>query len=614
MKKTIFLTALLGLFLVSTAIADPGDTLWTRRYGGIEFEFGYSVDQTTDGGYFIAGWTNSFGADLNDVYLVKTDANGDTLWTRFYGGSDMDHGYSGQQTTDGGYIIAGKTECFGAGGFDVWLLKTDANGDTLWTRTYGGSNNDLGESVQQTTDGGYIIAGRTDSFGATWGDFYVVKTDANGDTLWTRTYGGGSEDWAYSVQQTTDGGYIIAGKTSSFGAGSYDVYLVKTEANGNTLWTRTYGGSGWDQAFSVQQTSDGGYIIAGDTDSWGAGWGDMYLVKTDANGNALWTSFYGGSDMEHAFSVQQTTDGGYISVGYTWSFGAGWSDVYLWKTDASGNTLWTRTYGGHLDDYGRSVQQTSDGGYIIAGDTKSFGPGYSGAWLLRIAGEASLPDVTIEIVPDNPPVTVPQGGSFGFTGTLTNNTREIQAVDAWTMAIGPQKETYGPFKMRNDVALDPLETRTRQFNQRVPNLAPLGFYTYIAYCGDYPSTVMDSSFFEVEVIQGQFTEADEAGWILTGSFLEGDLPDLPSDFALLSNYPNPFNAQTVIEYQLPVSSIVKLEIYNLLGSKVATLMNGEQEAGYKSVTWDASEVSSGIYFYKLTAGDYTETRRMMLVK
>jgi len=338
----------------------------------------------------------------------------------------------------------------------------------------------------------------------------------------------------------------------------------------------------------------------------------MYLVKTDANGNALWTSFIGGSDMEHAFSVQQTTDGGYISVGYTWSFGAGWSDLYLWKTDADGNTLWTRLYGGSDLDLGRSVQQTTDGGYIIAGRTDSFGPGYSAAWLLKIAGEELIPDVTIEILPDNPPVTVPQGGSFGFTGTLTNNTRETQTVDAWTMAVGPQKEVYGPFKQFSDVELDPYETRSRQFNQGVPNLAPLGFYNYIAYCGDYPSTVMDSSFFEIEVVAGPAGGA--TGWVLTGSFLEGDLADLPSEFTLLSNYPNPFNAQTVIEYQLPVTSTVKLEVYNLLGSKVATLINGEQEAGYKSVTWDASEVSSGIYFYKLTAGDYTETRRMMLVK
>jgi len=613
MKKSIFLTVLLGLFLASTAIADPGDTLWTRTYGGYDWEEGHSVQQTSDGGYIVAGYTRSFGAGSDDVYLVKTDANGDTLWTRTYGGSSSDLGESVQQTTDGGYIIAGKTHSFGARWGDVYLVKTDANGDTLWTRTYGGGSEDWGHSVQQTTDGGYIIAGRTSSFGAGGYDFYLVKTEANGNTLWTRTYGGRSCDKAFSVQQTSDGGYIISGDTGSWGAGWGDVYLVKTDANGDTLWTRFYGGWDMEHGWSVQQTSDGGYIVAGYTYSFGAGNADVYLVKTDANGNALWTRTYGGGGYDFGRSVQQTTDGGYIIAGYTDSFGAGNYAVYLVKTDANGDTLWTRTYEGYNHEWGYSVQQTSDGNYIVTGYTRSFGAGEYDVWLLKIAGESPLPDVSIEILPDNPPVIVPQGGDFGFTGSVTNNIEDPQVVDAWTMAVGPQKETYGPFKMLNDVELEPFETRTADFNQHVPNLAPLGFYTYVAYCGDYPSTAIDSSFFEVEVIAGPSTGTGEVGWVLTGSFSEGET-DLPSEFALLSNYPNPFNAQTVIQYQLPVSSTVKVEVYNLLGSKVATLMNGEQEAGYKSVTWDASEISSGVYFYKLTAGDYTETRRMMLVK
>ena len=222
--------------------------------------------------------------------------------------------------------------------------------------------------------------------------------------------------------------------------------------------------------------------------------------------------------------------------------------------------------------------------------------------------------IWIEMIPDNPPVVVPRGGGFGFSGILRSNSEEPQVTDVWTMAIGPEKEAYGPFKEFHDLQLAPYETRSGHFDQRVPNLAPLGFYDYIAYCGEYPSTVIDSSFFELEVIAGPSTGAGEAGWVLTGSFSGEDLVDLPSEFALLSNYPNPFNAQTVIEYQLPVTSSVKLEIFNVLGNKVATLADGEQEAGYTSVTWDASEVSSGLYFYKLTAGDFTETRRMMLVK
>jgi hypothetical protein len=610
MRKSIFLTVLLGLFLVSTVIADPGDTLWTRTYGGSNHEGGYSVQQTTDGGYIIAGHTMSFGAGGYDLYLVKTDPNGDTLWTRTYGGSNYDYGYSVQQTSDGGYIVAGYTYSFGAGSADVWLIKTDANGDALWTRTYGGSDYDFGWCVQHTSDGGYIVAGYTYSFGAGLADVYLVKTDANGDTLWTRTYGGSGEDYGYGVQQLSNGGYIIAGGT---GPVFYltDVYLVKTDSTGDTLWTRTYGGSNSEIAHSVQQTTDGGYIIAGTTapifDV-----SDVYVVKTDATGDTLWTRTYGGSNFDFGECVQQTTDGGYVVAGYTESFGAGGTDVYLVKTDSKGDTLWTCPYGGSGSDFGYSVQQTADGGYVVTGYTDSFGAGGRDVWLLRLAGEAPEPDVSIEIVPDDPPVTVPQGGSFGFTGTVTNNTENPQTTDMWVMAIGPTKEIYGPFKEFYDFYLDPGQSRTADFNQRVKGAAPLGFYDYIAYCGDYPSTVMDSSFFQVEVVEG--LGSSQTGWVLTGSFLEGDLADLPSEFALLGNYPNPFNASTVISYELPTETHVKLEVYNISGQKVATVVDGQQEAGYRSVLWDASGTSSGIYLYKLTAGDYTEIKTMTLLR
>jgi len=611
MKKSLFLTVLLAALFVSAAIADPGDTLWTRTYGGSADDQAYFVQQTSDGGYVITGETSSFGAVLYDVYLVKTDANGDTLWTRTYGGVLTEIARSVQQTSDGGYVIAGYTDSFGAGNLDFYLVKTDANGDTLWTRTYGGSAIDYGYSVQQTMDGGYVFAGYTYSFGADC-DFYLVKTDANGDTLWTRTYGGSAGDVGYSVRQTFDGGYILTGWTTS--SGDYDAYLIKTDANGDTLWTRTYGGSGTDFGWCVQQTTDGGYIFAGATTSFGAGAADFYLVKTDANGDTLWTRTYGGSAGDIGYSVQQTSDGGYVIAGYTDSFGAGSKDFYLVKTDGNGDTLWTRTYGGSDWEYGHSVQQTSDGGYIVAGATYSFGAGGDDFWLLKIAGEAPVPDVSIEITPDDPPVTVPQGGRFGFAGTLTNNTEDPQVTDAWTMAVGPQKETYGPFKEFADLELEPYQTRTAHFYQRVPNLAPLGFYDYIAYCGDYPSTLTDSSFFQIEVIAGPSTGAGEAGWVLTGSFSGGEFTDLPSEFALMSNYPNPFNAQTVIQYQLPASSSVKLEVYNIIGEKLATLIDTEQEAGYKSVTWEDSEAASGVYFYKLTAGDFAEVKRMTLLR
>jgi hypothetical protein len=204
-------------------------------------------------------------------------------FAKTYGGTDYDVASSVQQTSDGGYIVAGYTYSFGAGGDDIFLIKTYANGNLQWAKTYGGTWDDWARSVRQTSDGGYIVAGFTGSFGAGGDDIFLIKTDANGNISWAKTYGGTYSDYAYSVQQTSDGGYIVAGYTYSFGAGDYDIFLIKTDANGNVQWAKTYGGTSDDWAFSVQQISDGGYIVAGYTGSFGVG--GAFLVKTDANGN-----------------------------------------------------------------------------------------------------------------------------------------------------------------------------------------------------------------------------------------------------------------------------------------------------------------------------------------
>ncbi len=387
MKRRVFLTAVVGNILpllLSQGLAQPSpDTLWTRTYGGNDVDVAYSVQQTADGGYVVAGYTLSFGAGEGDFYLVKTNSQGDTLWTRTCGGSDWDVALSVQQTTDGSYFVGGYTWSFGTGGADFYLVKTNDLGDTLWTRTYGGSDDDGANSVQLTSDGGCIMAGHTNSFGAGSGDFYLVKTNSQGDTLWTRTYGGSDGDEAYSVQQTSDGGYVIIGNKH------VDLWLVKTDSQGDTLWTSTWRGiSPYWAYYCVQQTTDSGYIVAGDAYSDG-GDNDFYLAKTNSTGMPLWERTYGGYGVDIPHSVQQTSDGGYIVAGRAHSFGTGEGDFYLVKTNSQGDTLWTRTYGGSLYENALSIQQTADGGYIVAGSTNSFGAGETDFYLVKTGPDIS---------------------------------------------------------------------------------------------------------------------------------------------------------------------------------------------------------------------------------
>lgn len=382
-----------GFFVIALAtavLAQAPDTLWTRTYGErLDSDYAYSVEQTSDGGYILAGATKPFFAANDEVYLIKTDSAGDTLWARRYGGEGDDQGKSVHQTSDGGYIIAGWTESFGAGLVDFYLIKTDSNGDTLWTREYGGAGSDYASSVDTTSDGGYIIGGYTNSFGAGVNDLYLVKTDADGDTLWTRVYGGVNQDECRAVRQTADGGYIAAGATSSFGSGGYDVYLVRTDASGDSLWSRVIGGGSADRAYSLDLTPDGGCVVAGYTGSFGAGVSDVYLLRINANGDTLWTKTYGGLGHEAAYSVKRLFCGGYVIAGYTDSCCAGGYDVYVIRTDSGGDTLWTRAFGASGNDYGRSVQETSDCGYVVAGDITRPSGTKPDAYLIRIDSDCS---------------------------------------------------------------------------------------------------------------------------------------------------------------------------------------------------------------------------------
>ncbi|MDD5528469.1 MAG: T9SS type A sorting domain-containing protein [bacterium] len=386
---------------IKAATVRAPDTLWTRTYGGTNIDIGNSVQQTQDNGFIVAGYTApTTSENTGDIYLLKINSTGDTVWTKIYGDSADDRAYSVKQSFDNGFIIAGYTASFGHGKEDVYLIKTDSAGDTLWTKTYGGTEDEEGALVQQTSDSGFIIAGTTNSFGAGNADVYLIKTNSSGDTLWTKTYGGADSDWGSSVQQTQDSGFIVTGWTASFDTNGYmNAYLIKTDANGDTMWTRTFNLS---IAYSVRQTKDNGFIVAGITES-DMGDKDVYLVKTDVNGDTMWTRTYGGYNDDEAYCVEETQDSGFIVAGFTGVYGTA-GETYILRTNINGDTMWTRSYGETSYASFNSIQQTQDEGFIAVGFLYS---GDAGVYLVKLGKEPGIEEnnksvsgITLQIQPN----------------------------------------------------------------------------------------------------------------------------------------------------------------------------------------------------------------------
>ena len=374
---------------------------WEQTYGGIDADLGSSVQQTSDSGYIITGWTNSFGIGQQDVWLIKTDGNGNEQWTKTFGGTYTDEGFSIQQTNDGGYIITGSKVTVLNGYSDLYLIKTDGNGNEQWTKTFGGSRSDGGYSVQQTDDGGYVITGYYSDLKQIY--VYLIRTDENGNEQWSKTFGNQQvESSGHTVQQSSDGGFIIVGRTYSIINESFDIYLIKTDGSGNEQWTKSLGGINHVEGFSLDITSNDEYIICGNKRNSVIGDSDIYLMKTDGNGDSLWTKTFGGNQFELSYSVKETTDNGYIILGETESFGSGKTDFYLIKTDENGNYEWSQTYGGVEDDYGSSLDITSDGGFILCGVTESFGINIQeDIWLIKTDDQGNITS-TFEIPLPNP--------------------------------------------------------------------------------------------------------------------------------------------------------------------------------------------------------------------
>jgi len=369
---------------VTPVLAAKPEEEWNRTYGGLYDDGAWSLQGTNDGSYIIAGYASSQGL-VSDLWLAKTNSKGIEQWNRTFGGPGEDLGCFVRQTQDGDYIVTGSTKSYGIGEERLWLLKTDSNGNKEWDRTFGGfvsSSGDGGWSVDQTKDGGYIVTGYTRSYGAGGMDLWLIKTDSLGRKEWDRTFGGPKDDVGMSVIQTKDGGYIVTGKTASYGSGKDDVWLIKTDSAGFKLWNETFGGLKDDEGMQVLEVKDC-YIITGRTESEGAG-KKAFLLETDLNGKKLWERVYGEDSV--GISLRLTLDGGYIIAGYTNSKDSG-REALLVKTDNSGKEQWNMRFGGPGQNMATSVVESSDGGYVIAGITNFYGAGAEDAWLVKVRPE-----------------------------------------------------------------------------------------------------------------------------------------------------------------------------------------------------------------------------------
>ncbi|MFA5031914.1 MAG: T9SS type A sorting domain-containing protein [bacterium] len=374
LKKTL-LAIVFGLIVMPVYASGP-DTLWTRIYGGDEWDWGNCIQECSGtGGYIVTGGTWSFGVGKSDVYLVRTNSSGDSVWAKNYGWTDYEEGRCVQKC-GGGYIIAGE---IGSLSTDVLLLKVNEDGDSSWAVTFGGSQSEFGRSIQVCNDGSFIIAGYTNSFGAGKNDVYVIKANSFGDTIWTRTFGGAEDDYGYSIAKCADGNFVIAG--SSRVTTYDDVYLIKISSSGDTVWTRTFGKSNNDCAYDVKQCGDGGFILTGYTKT---GSEKVYLIKTNSTGDTLWTRIYGKTGDDRGYSVRECSDNGFVISGYTSTLGGTWEDVYVIKTNSTGDTLWTRTFGKNGDDRGNSIVQCSDNGYVVAGVGEYFTSGQTDMYIIRM--------------------------------------------------------------------------------------------------------------------------------------------------------------------------------------------------------------------------------------
>ena len=602
--KKIFLIFL----FIAAQIPSSFSQEYQRAYGGTRSETATSIQKTLDGNYIMGGFSSSFNNGVNDAVLLKTTTSGTLLWSKMFGGSSAEIAYFVNTCSDGGYILTGSTASFGNGNLDVYLVRTDSDGNHLWSSSIGGSNIDFGWCVFETSDGGFLVTGSTQTFGAGTWDGYLVKTNSAGTLQWTKTLGGTGGDNLNGFNKTSDGGYIVTGKTSTNSFGSSDTWLVKLDANCDTMWTKYYGSATEESGSSVIQTADGGYIITGDIHN-ALNIHHASLLKTDSQGTIQWARTYGGSGTtggEFGYDVKQTPDSGYVLVGSTPAFGNS-KQIFVVKANNSGALQWAKTYGGSMQDDPWFFQVTADNGFAIAGSTESFGSGFYDVYLLKTdsTGSSNL----CNELNVNPEIVVPPLSTRSGT---TINAGGIQVIAATA--------TINPGTMITDVCPPPVAAFAASsdsicingclnFTDQSTN-SPTSWMWNFSGGNPATSTIQNptnicysaAGTFSVTLITSNLNGSDTATATVIVSTCTGILEN--NEAGKISITPNPFHTEAILNISHLPSHIFHLEfrMYDVFGKMV---MQRVILSGGRNLLIERNNLTSGMYFYKVQSANET---------
>ena len=627
MKKiTLLFTAIL---FYAFAFAQSPQLQWSKNYGGAEDDYAFEIEVCADG-YLIAGHTKSFGHanDNYDFYLIRIDEQGEVLWTRTYGGSQDELLFSCKQTHDGDYILSGVTQSWGLGGSDGYVLKVDRNGDSLWSKYYGGDTWDQFYCGIPTVKQGYVFTGYSSVY--MQGDqLYMVGTKGDGDTSWTYKVGGDNQDYGYYVLQIMDGqDYITVGHTWSEGDES-QVYLVMTDKDGYWTWTKAFGGPLEEYAIWMDVTDEPGYIIVGSTQSYGHGSDDFWLVNTDNEGTPMDTYTFGGGSSEVAVGASRDVDGDILIAGNTWSFGVQAPDMYMMKVTEDGDSIWSLSWGGQNWEYAYEIKPTLDGGYIVVGREYDVISGDNDIVVLKYGPQAMIHYVFAERHGLHKPITNNNFTLDTITVDLPPNSIIKGVVIYLDTILHPQ--TYGLAAYL--VHQDDKRWLFNRPNGKGPNflntvLHPAANISIHAgkapYTGIYRplNNPLGSSIISAEnewILDILDLGSGESGTLEAWRiqvFYEGaiGIADPPEEKAVtVEIYPNPCADAVRLRYLISDSGYLIFDLYDISGRKIRELVNRKVLPGKYEVEIDVSDLPDGVYVCKLQINNKVANKKLVVV-